>query len=260
MAYLLERAIMRLEDEKSFIPAREWLLIFGNTKQLDSFNRLFFCKINEIIGSILWLSPGANSTAAVYLPITSLFLFPVNKISPRNSIVPDQGPHPSDLLGHQQQHQTTETPTPTTSSRSHDNKSDPFKPPTRSGACRVCLKSFKADDFSITCYECQQRVCEDCASYSKLDVNEDMVSVRIDIGTENRTQPKRTDENAEFFLLAFSSPGGAACAVAKCPPAYVCHRIPPIRYWTYRWWIRYSAATPMWNWARAAHSYRHRAA
>lgn len=53
---------------------------------------------------------------------------------------------------------------------------EPGKPPSRSGACRVCLKSFKPDDYSKTCFECQQRVCEDCASYSKLDENEDAVS------------------------------------------------------------------------------------
>lgn len=56
-------------------------------------------------------------------------------------------------------------------------KSEPGKPPSRAGACRVCLKSFKPDDYSKTCYECQQRVCEDCASYSKLDENEDAVSI-----------------------------------------------------------------------------------
>jgi len=37
----------------------------------------------------------------------------------------------------------------------------------RSGACRVCLKSFKTDDFFRICCECTQKVCEDCASYSK---------------------------------------------------------------------------------------------
>lgn len=52
------------------------------------------------------------------------------------------------------------------------------KPPSRTGTCRVCLKSFKPDDYSKTCFECQQRVCEDCASYSKLDENEDAVSTR----------------------------------------------------------------------------------
>lgn len=50
------------------------------------------------------------------------------------------------------------------------------EPGRRAGACRVCLKSFKPDDFHKTCFECQQRVCEDCASYSKLEENEDAVS------------------------------------------------------------------------------------
>lgn len=44
-------------------------------------------------------------------------------------------------------------------------KPEPGKPPSRAGACRVCLKAFKPDDFSRTCAECTQRVCEDCASY-----------------------------------------------------------------------------------------------
>lgn len=111
------------------------------------------------------------------LPL-SFISFTVNKISPRNSLVPDQAPTPSDVL----QAQTIETPTPSSHQRpTGQDKIDPFKPPIRSGACRVCLKSFKADDFSITCYECQQRVCEDCASYSKLDVNEDMVGITIQI-------------------------------------------------------------------------------
>nr|XP_024214691.1 regulating synaptic membrane exocytosis protein 1 isoform X3 [Halyomorpha halys] len=47
------------------------------------------------------------------------------------------------------------------------------KPVSRHGACRVCLKSFKPDEFSKTCGECQQKVCEDCASYSKPDENQD---------------------------------------------------------------------------------------
>lgn len=45
----------------------------------------------------------------------------------------------------------------------------------RAGACRVCLKSFKPDDYSKTCIECEQRVCEDCAtSYAEF---EDPVSI-----------------------------------------------------------------------------------
>ena len=53
------------------------------------------------------------------------------------------------------------------------------EPGRRAGACRVCLKSFKPDDFHKTCFECQQRVCEDCASYSKLEENEDAVSYDV---------------------------------------------------------------------------------
>ena len=54
-------------------------------------------------------------------------------------------------------------------------KSDPSKR-NRNEACRVCLKAFKADDFQKVCFECQQKVCEDCASYSKLEEHEDAVS------------------------------------------------------------------------------------
>lgn len=70
--------------------------------------------------------------------------------------------------------------------QSNVNKQDPTKPPSRSGACRVCLKSFKPDDFSKTCFECQQRVCDDCASYSKLDPDEDPVSRLSFYSTSNR--------------------------------------------------------------------------
>lgn len=107
-------------------------------------------------------------------------MYIVNRISPRNSLVPDQAPNPNDLhMGTHNTNDSSKTSTPTPKQRSHtgQDKIDQFKPPIRSGACRVCLKSFKADDFSITCYECQQRVCEDCASYSKLDINEDVVSI-----------------------------------------------------------------------------------
>ncbi|KAM7357284.1 regulating synaptic membrane exocytosis protein fife isoform 1-T16 [Cochliomyia hominivorax] len=59
-----------------------------------------------------------------------------------------------------------------TGSTSNSSKQN-TEPGRRAGACRVCLKSFKPDDFHKTCFECQQRVCEDCASYSKLEENED---------------------------------------------------------------------------------------
>lgn len=58
------------------------------------------------------------------------------------------------------------------------SKAEPGKPPSRAGACRVCLKSFKPDDYSKTCFECKQRVCEDCASYSRMDSSEDLVCLQ----------------------------------------------------------------------------------
>ena len=60
-------------------------------------------------------------------------------------------------------------------------KVEPGRPPTRIGACRVCLKSFKPDDYSKTCFECKQRVCEDCASYSKMDDSEDLNTWRCSV-------------------------------------------------------------------------------
>lgn len=62
------------------------------------------------------------------------------------------------------------------SSATSNSSKQNSEPGRRAGACRVCLKSFKPDDFHKTCFECQQRVCEDCASYSKLEENEDAVS------------------------------------------------------------------------------------
>lgn len=76
---------------------------------------------------------------------------------------------------HQQQHHTQSNQSNQVNNSSQQ-KPEPGKAPSRAGACRVCLKSFKPDDFSKICAECQQKVCEDCASYSKLDENEDAVS------------------------------------------------------------------------------------
>ncbi|KAL1128978.1 hypothetical protein AAG570_013512 [Ranatra chinensis] len=59
------------------------------------------------------------------------------------------------------------------------NEGKQGQPVSRAGACRVCLKCFKPDDYSNTCGECQQKVCEDCASYSKRDENEDELSLRV---------------------------------------------------------------------------------
>lgn len=75
-----------------------------------------------------------------------------------------------------QQSQSNQSNQVSSSSNSSQQKPEPGKAPSRAGACRVCLKSFKPDDFSKICAECQQKVCEDCASYSKLDDSEDAVS------------------------------------------------------------------------------------
>ncbi|XP_050312016.1 regulating synaptic membrane exocytosis protein 1 isoform X2 [Anthonomus grandis grandis] len=87
----------------------------------------------------------------------------VNKMGPRPSLIPDLPPV------EQQQHQSP----PTEEKPLAPPKTEPGKPPSRAGACRVCLKAFKPDDFSRTCATCTQRVCEDCASYSKLSESED---------------------------------------------------------------------------------------
>ncbi|XP_061500845.1 regulating synaptic membrane exocytosis protein 2 isoform X1 [Anopheles gambiae] len=84
----------------------------------------------------------------------------VNKMSPRPSLVPD----------------ATETPQDDPykdASASEKTASEGNKFNTRSGSCRICLKSFKPNDFKKTCVECDQKVCEDCASYSKLQDSED---------------------------------------------------------------------------------------
>lgn len=94
-------------------------------------------------------------------------------MSPRPSLVPEpDAPTPTN-------ESSMTASTQSISSQQGNQKAEPGKPPSRAGACRVCLKSFKPDDFSKTCYECQQRVCEDCASYSKLDENEDAVSIPV---------------------------------------------------------------------------------
>uniref|UniRef100_A0A6P7F4H9 Uncharacterized protein LOC114326236 n=1 Tax=Diabrotica virgifera virgifera TaxID=50390 RepID=A0A6P7F4H9_DIAVI len=92
----------------------------------------------------------------------------VTKMAPRPSLIPDI----HEIIPPNEDKPSVETqpapPAPTIA-----NKTEPGKPPSRAGACRVCLKAFKQDDFSRTCAECAHRVCEDCASYSKLKENED---------------------------------------------------------------------------------------
>ncbi|KNC23189.1 hypothetical protein FF38_10255 [Lucilia cuprina] len=126
----------------------------------------------------------------------------MNKMSPRPSLIPTDT---DATYGNYQQQQdaaanqnnnnnnnTTSTITSATSGSissgggtSNSSKQN-TEPGRRAGACRVCLKSFKPDDFHKTCFECQQRVCEDCASYSKLEENEDAVSL-IQKNLNNKT-------------------------------------------------------------------------
>lgn len=120
-------------------------------------------------------------------------------MSPRPSLVPTDadtsGSYGSPSYQQQQQQQQQEA----SSNLNNNNNSTggsgsggaaaKQEPGRRAGACRVCLKSFKPDDYHKTCFECQQRVCEDCASYSKLDDHEDAVSFVIcggggEIGSE----------------------------------------------------------------------------
>lgn len=64
------------------------------------------------------------------------------------------------------EHQPTTPPVAT--------KPETEKTQNRAGNCRVCLKAFKTNDHHRSCAECNQRVCEDCASYSKLAENDDI--------------------------------------------------------------------------------------
>ncbi|XP_030750025.1 regulating synaptic membrane exocytosis protein 1 [Sitophilus oryzae] len=92
----------------------------------------------------------------------------VTKMGPRPSLIPTDA-----TTGADQQSPPAEDKPPATITAPSTAKTEPGKPPSRAGACRVCLKAFKPDDFSRTCATCTQRVCEDCASYSKLGEDED---------------------------------------------------------------------------------------
>ncbi|XP_015587944.1 protein piccolo isoform X2 [Cephus cinctus] len=98
------------------------------------------------------------------------------------------------------------TPSSTPSSRPSDPakpKAEPGRPASRAGACRVCLKSFKPTDFSRTCYECQHKVCEDCASYSTSTDTEDSSTWRCSVCRRkmaSRGQPVVTQESTDSLL------------------------------------------------------------
>ncbi|XP_052847162.1 regulating synaptic membrane exocytosis protein 1 isoform X1 [Drosophila gunungcola] len=121
----------------------------------------------------------------------------VNKMSPRPSLVPTDadtsGSYGSPSYQSQQQMQQHQDSGGTMNNNNNNSSSTATsggggggvaakqEPGRRAGACRVCLKSFKPDDYHKTCFECQQRVCEDCASYSKLDEHEDATMWRCSV-------------------------------------------------------------------------------
>ncbi|CRL04425.1 CLUMA_CG017510, isoform A [Clunio marinus] len=102
----------------------------------------------------------------------------VNKMSPRPSLIPDAVEKidtstfsPPDVVEKESE----------SSINQNLEKNEPNKTANRASSCRVCLKSFKPDDFSKTCFECKYRVCEDCASYSKMDSAEDLNTWRCSV-------------------------------------------------------------------------------
>lgn len=116
-----------------------------------------------------------------------LFSLSVNKMSPRPSLVPEPDPQtPTDnpqttatLQAVQRQLQQNLNNNSGSGGGGNtpgsNNKTEPGIPASRAGACRVCLKGLKPEDYSKTCFECQYRVCEDCASYSKFDQTDEGV-------------------------------------------------------------------------------------
>ncbi|XP_053594404.1 regulating synaptic membrane exocytosis protein 1 isoform X2 [Microplitis demolitor] len=82
-------------------------------------------------------------------------------------------------------------------------KPEPGRPASRAGSCRVCLKAFKPDDFSRTCYECQFKVCDDCASYSETKDYDDPSTWRCSVCRRkiaSRGQPIVTQESTDSLL------------------------------------------------------------
>lgn len=94
-------------------------------------------------------------------------------MSPRPSLIPD-AVEKMDFPSTQPSSEIMEKESDSSANQNFE-KNEPNKTANRASSCRVCLKSFKPDDFSKTCFECKYRVCEDCASYSKVDSAEDLV-------------------------------------------------------------------------------------
>ena len=99
----------------------------------------------------------------------------LNKMSPRPSLIPDVT-EVQPLTTHSDAFEKEKESETSTSSVFEKNENKTPNRADRNASCRVCLKSFKKDDFYKTCFECKYRVCDDCASYSKVDSAEDLVS------------------------------------------------------------------------------------
>lgn len=165
--------------------------------------------------------------------VCTYFVCIVNKVSPRPSIAPDSdAANSAEAFNQQAQSQPAQPNQSSSSSSLQQNKPEPGKAPSRAGACRVCLKSFKPDEFSKICFECQQKVCEDCASYSKLEEHEDAVCMRV---CAMRSRSASSFERPNWFgiFLHFfrlknyihSARGDAVCADGKWLLVYAFHKI-----------------------------------
>ncbi|CAH2020444.1 unnamed protein product [Acanthoscelides obtectus] len=120
-------------------------------------------------------------------------------MSPRPSIVPlDTGDSPTSDIGAG----TTVT-----------QPEAPPKEPAR-GNCRVCLKAFRGHqlDQARSCAECSQRVCEDCASYSKMDDGEDTRNWTCSVCRRNCNggTPKRVWAAVRVPMVCLWGASGAA--------------------------------------------------
>lgn len=101
-------------------------------------------------------------------------------MSPRTSLVPDSDNMQINSIQIENEKENE------SSLFANADKNEMNKNTNRASSCRVCLKSFKPEDFSKTCFECKYRVCEDCASYSKIDSTEDLVIFQISFKSKNK--------------------------------------------------------------------------
>ncbi|XP_043283808.1 regulating synaptic membrane exocytosis protein 1 isoform X2 [Venturia canescens] len=86
-------------------------------------------------------------------------------------------------------------------------KPEPGKPASREGACRICLKSFKPEDFSRTCNECHYKVCEDCGYSTKPDSDDPSTwCCSVCKRKMSKGQPLLNDDSTESHLDIPSQP------------------------------------------------------